>query len=527
MTDADRKVKRALIGIMESDPFFATLLLQQDIYADPTARTVVTNGKEIRYNPDFIDTMSRANVEVILVHEALHKAFGHSLRQRKMIEEMEKWLRETVGKNIDGLDLEAVQLFLHGQFNEAADMAINCHLFQRDGFPEDSGILPNGINPFNGKQRNYEYNKSVEHYFTEIMKDDMDDISQEPEEGSGYYDEGECESDGGMTDDTSSVGDSGGEQESEASEGEDENESKEERSGEQDETEEPKRGASKSGESVGQDPKPQNVFGEVEPAPSSDDKSTQDAEDEHIAEMEKAIQIAKAAGKCPVWIEKILEEFLAPPTKLPWQQVLRNLVMKKVKERLSFARPNRRLQEVDGLIMPTRISKTLGKIAFASDQSGSMNDLQVYMAYTCMDEIHAEFRNLKVDFVPFDTKVPFVHELTRWDFPMARHARKRYASGGTAIMPVIEAFNKLKPVVGMVLSDMEFYDWEEFQQSECQVPIIFLYTSPSMWSLYRNNSMEEYKEMLPYGTILAIDSMPTEEEQKHVMSLPREKKKEW
>lgn len=77
MSTASDKVASATTTIVLDHPFFASLLLGMKRIEDPSVPTACTNGVVIRYNPDFIDSLTESQVAGLLVHEVLHPALGH------------------------------------------------------------------------------------------------------------------------------------------------------------------------------------------------------------------------------------------------------------------------------------------------------------------------------------------------------------------------------------------------------------------------------------------------------------------
>ena len=93
--DAITKAKGQLVM---SFPFWGRLAFQPTYVADPTIETAGTNGIEIRYNPEYVASLTNAEVQGLLAHEIGHNAFGHIFR-------------------IAGRD--------HEEFNVAADYSLN------------------------------------------------------------------------------------------------------------------------------------------------------------------------------------------------------------------------------------------------------------------------------------------------------------------------------------------------------------------------------------------------------------------
>lgn len=93
-----KKLTRAKVGIILTQPFFATLMLKKNFIADETIDTANTNGKDIRYNPEFFDSLSNDELQGVICHELMHNTLLHHTRR-------------------EGRDIK--------DWNKAADYAIN------------------------------------------------------------------------------------------------------------------------------------------------------------------------------------------------------------------------------------------------------------------------------------------------------------------------------------------------------------------------------------------------------------------
>ena len=111
MMTADTMMKRARAALILDHPFFGALALRLAIVPDAGVETAATDGRVIRYNPAFIESLRPDQVRGVIAHEVMHCATGH------------QWRRS-------GRD--------HGQWNVAADYAVNPILI-------DAGLaLPDG-----------------------------------------------------------------------------------------------------------------------------------------------------------------------------------------------------------------------------------------------------------------------------------------------------------------------------------------------------------------------------------------------
>ena len=110
LTRPEDRVTKAHIRIMTSPEFcmFSGVLSIGDITFTKDIPTACTNGRDVMYNPDFIDTMNDKELTFVILHEAIHKVFQH----------MHMWIR---------LFKENARLA-----NIAADYVVNSSILEAD-----------------------------------------------------------------------------------------------------------------------------------------------------------------------------------------------------------------------------------------------------------------------------------------------------------------------------------------------------------------------------------------------------------
>ncbi len=79
--NANQKVRGSLLRLRSKSPFLATLALFATFRADPTHPTAATDGREVIYNPEFMESLPTAQVDGVLLHELLHAALLHVTRR--------------------------------------------------------------------------------------------------------------------------------------------------------------------------------------------------------------------------------------------------------------------------------------------------------------------------------------------------------------------------------------------------------------------------------------------------------------
>jgi predicted metal-dependent peptidase len=75
------KLAKAIARTVLDHPFFATLLLRMQLREDRDIQTACTDGRQIRYNPAFIDSLSVDHIVFVLAHLVMHVAHFHPLRR--------------------------------------------------------------------------------------------------------------------------------------------------------------------------------------------------------------------------------------------------------------------------------------------------------------------------------------------------------------------------------------------------------------------------------------------------------------
>jgi predicted metal-dependent peptidase len=155
------KMAKAVARTVLDHPFFASLLLGMRLREDGETKTTSTDGREIVYNPEFVESLPVDRLVSVLAHLVMHVAHLHPLR---------RGARDS------------------GKFNEAGDYAIN-GILKEAGFKLPPGAL---------------HNSEYDHLAAEQIYDRMPVVSEEEEgrrdrgrDGDRYHDPGGC---GGFTD---------------------------------------------------------------------------------------------------------------------------------------------------------------------------------------------------------------------------------------------------------------------------------------------------------------------------------------
>lgn len=84
-----QKVTKAKSSLILSQPFFASILLGQELVETKEVPTMATNGETIFVNPDWTESLTLLEVEFVLAHEVMHCVFEHM--HRRGARDPQKW----------------------------------------------------------------------------------------------------------------------------------------------------------------------------------------------------------------------------------------------------------------------------------------------------------------------------------------------------------------------------------------------------------------------------------------------------
>ena len=184
--------------------------------------------------------------------------------------------------------------------------------------------------------------------------------------------------------------------------------------------------------------------------------------DAEVAELEaeakitlnQAKQAAKAAGKLPADLERLIDGMLEH--KVDWKRVLQDFVVRTLDDQRTWQRPARRFLP-QGMYLPSRTGEGIGELCIAIDCSGSVtqSELSQYAAeLTCIKE---DLRPAKMHVIYFDSRVSH-HESYSPDDDLNIRA---HGGGGTAFSPVFEFIEEQpwEPVATVFLTDMYCSDF--------------------------------------------------------------------
>src|SRR5580765_4214360 len=80
MSDLKLRFDKARWWALRDQPFYGQLAMGLHDVIDPSVKTAATDGKSIRWNPDFVAKLTDEELRFVLLHETLHCAHQHLWR---------------------------------------------------------------------------------------------------------------------------------------------------------------------------------------------------------------------------------------------------------------------------------------------------------------------------------------------------------------------------------------------------------------------------------------------------------------
>jgi len=150
--------------------------------------------------------------------------------------------------------------------------------------------------------------------------------------------------------------------------------------------------------------------------------------------LTSAATIAKAQGKLPAGLDRMIQEILQP--KLPWREILSRFITENAKNDYTWTQPNKRYL-YSGLYLPGLNVPTLGTIAVIIDTSGSISQKELDTFASELLSILTIYPGTEIKVIYVDTKVAATETVNLYDFQL--HAK---GGGGTDFKPGFEYIEK-------------------------------------------------------------------------------------
>ena len=413
--ESAQRVSRCVTALLREQPFFGSLALRLPIRADAGRETLASDGREIRYAPDWVAETDAHLIETAIARVVLACALKHHTRRGER--DAERWQR-------------ASQLVTHGLLRDA-------------GF-----ALPPDAETWDGM--------SVEQAYDRLPEPEPDKAD----------DDGNPSPSGGDAGDTGAGADDGS---PESGNGADAGDPANARP----EPDNP--GQAGAGDPPSSwDPA---GTGEVMDAPaggsengdSDDTPSAQDIAAEEQAwdeAMHQATSLARAEGRMPGAVEETIRG--AHASTVDWRTLLRRHMTDAAKRDYSWSVPNRRFID-SGLYLPSIRSEGIDAIAVIIDTSGSLDRDTLAAFWSEVREVATEIEPERVILLQVDTAVRDAAEYAAGDLPEEITVKGR---GGTDFRPGFAWLEErdIQPGVCLYLTDMEC---SRYPETEPDFPMIW------------------------------------------------------
>ena len=213
----------------------------------------------------------------------------------------------------------------------------------------------------------------------------------------------------------------------------------------------------------------------------------QEISDKIKMNVSQASSAAKAEGKMPAGLERIIGDLLNP--QMPWRHLLAEFVMGFARDDFTMRRPNRNYL-YRGMVMPSLRSEAL-EIAVAIDTSGSIQMSELTTFWSEIMGIMDVFPSYKIHLMGCDASV---HSYQVADQTSDVDIEELMTGGGgTAFSPVLDKLEEegVQPQALVYLTD----GYGSFNFPEPEYPILWILTPQHI-----------DEESVPFGKVCVLDA---------------------
>ncbi len=401
--------------LLRKQPFFGSLVLRLPLRADPTRKTLASDGREIRYSPDWVAETDAHLIETAMARVVMACALKHHTRRGER--DPERWQT-------------ASQLVTHALLRDA-------------GF-----TLPPEAEAWEDLSVEQAYDR-----LPETADGDSGDEGNASQDAGGAGGQPAPGADGDESSDPSDPVCDGQEK------------SPQDRDGASGAP--PSHDPSGTGEVMDADCRASDGSGSGE-APV-DTAAEEQAWDEA---MHQALSIARAEGKAPGGVEDTVRN--AHVSTLDWRTLLRRYMTDAASRDYSWSAPNRRFID-SGLYLPSIRSEGIDSIAVIIDTSGSVPARTLGEFWAELREVVDEIRPERVFVLQVDAALQDTAEYAPDNLPDEIALKGR---GGTDFRPGFEWLDEqgIQPRVCLYFTDMECSSYPE---AEPPFPVLWVDHSKS------------------------------------------------
>jgi predicted metal-dependent peptidase len=403
MTPQERKLRNARAQIVHAHPFFGTLLLRQRVVETTTVQTMATNGKELFFNPEFVDEIEMPELRGVCAHEALHPAFCHHTRRGDRDHEL---------------------------WNMACDYVINPVLIEAGLTLPKGALIRDDLRGLNAEQA---YARLIEE--RQQQQDQQDASGRDDNDETGEGDESHAQPDESPSDanpDGSRDDDDNGETEGESTDTGDGAGDSDPDAADASQGGASASGSNDDGEDAQAHAKDFGGCGAILDAPADTPEERQDEEREWRVALAQAAQAeAMAEGSIGGELRRMIDATLEAQSD--WRDLLRRYMDQFARSDYSWKRQDRRYI-TRGIYLPALHDESIGPIAFVIDASGSMPQESLNQAASELQAIVDELRPERVDVIVHDTAIVAIESFEPGD-AITLDVK---AGGGTSYVDVAE-----------------------------------------------------------------------------------------
>ena len=403
--------------LLRKQPFFGSLVLRLPLRADPSRRTLASDGQEIRYSPKWVAETDAHLIETAMARVVMACALKHHTRRNER--DPERW--QAASQLVTHALLRDAGFTLPPDAEAWEDVSVE-QAYERLADPGDGGSGDGG----NTSQAAEAASAGA--------------AGQPPATGNGDESRDPSDPDDGERSPQGPDGASGAP---------------------------PSHDPSGTGEVMDADSR------EGQGSGSSDLPVDTAAEEQAWDEaMHQALNIARAEGKVPGSVEETVRN--AHSSTLDWRALLRRYMTDAARSDYSWSAPNRRLID-SGLYLPSIRSEGIDTIAVIIDTSGSVPAQTLAEFWAELREIVAEVRPERVFVLQVDAALQDAAEYGPDDLPDEIALKGR---GGTDFRPGFEWLDEqgVQPGVCLYFTDLQC---SRYPEAEPPYPILFCDWSPS------------------------------------------------
>ena len=427
-SESARRVSDCVTALLRDQPFFGSLALRLPIRPDETRETLASDGKDIRYAPQWVADTDADHIKTALARVVLACALKH--HTRRGARDPERWQR-------------ASQLITHGLLRDAgfalppgaeawddisAEQAYDRLPKPSDGRADQNSATPSGDGDGNGRTDDPQLSDGGDDQ--NAPSDPTDDVSPQEQDEPG-----------------SSSNSSGSKP-----------------SGQMPASHDP----CGTGEVMDADERREDDTGQSGESPV-DTPAEEQAWDEA---MHQAASLARAQGNAPGAVEDTIRQ--AHRSILDWRSLLRRYMTDAARRDYSWSVPNRRFID-SGLYLPSMHSQGIDAIAIIIDTSASLPGETLARFWAEVREIAAELQPESIYVLQVDAVLQDAAQYPAGELPDSITIKGR---GGTDFRPGFAWLHEqgVHPNCCLYLTDMEC---DSYPDTEPPYPVAWVNWLPA------------------------------------------------